>query len=304
MSQSVPDDQEDLAEDQEMWCARWQRLLSQVHTSFQCMKEHGVDTALEADLLICMQEANALLRWWLGAAAIRKQQEEECAETVAQAVKAALTWAAKAASSDEEEDKEDKIIEVVALKLLKAQVSSKTITHHPPCDLCQQGRRMCTRMLGHTCNACIQLKTKCGKLKGKGGKPKKDTVPGLGPKIKGKEKGHLRLGKSPTPKHALIALSFQVEAKVPDFFEFSLLPELDSNQNDDDAMPRKRVKTSDLATHTAIETMKLALLTMRTKMHRMLGFLTELQAHAKVAKTYIVSQQLELKETEVLLEQL
>ncbi|KAI9462189.1 hypothetical protein HD554DRAFT_2175952 [Boletus coccyginus] len=83
MSRSVPDDQDDLAEDQEIWCARWQKLLSQVHVSFQCAQEYGVDTALEAELLSRMQEANAL--------------------SPRRAAKAALARAAKVAGSGDQE---------------------------------------------------------------------------------------------------------------------------------------------------------------------------------------------------------
>ncbi|KAI9464258.1 hypothetical protein HD554DRAFT_2175318 [Boletus coccyginus] len=355
MSRSVPDDQDDLAEDQEIWCARWQKLLSQVHVSFQRAQEYGVDTALEAELLSRMQEANALSRRWLGAAALRKRQEEERAETARRAAKAALARAAKAAGSgnqesapvaepvvesaapdpvlesaneppttespseeqesassagqkrkrisnrvvvDEEEDEEEDIVEVAAPKPSNARTGPKTVTHTPPCDPCQRGGRTCTGVPGRTCDSCIRLKTKCGKSKGKAGRAKKDTAPVPAPKAKGKEKGQQR----PVRNNARVVIPAQ--AAVPDFFGFSPSPEPDSDHKDDDATPRKRAKTSDPARDAAVETMKLALLTMRTKMHGMLRFLTELQARAKVAETYIGSQQLEIEEMEALLEEL
>ncbi|KAI9454825.1 hypothetical protein HD554DRAFT_2042954 [Boletus coccyginus] len=113
-------------------------------------------------------------------------------------------------------------------------------------------------------------------------------------KAKGKEKGHPRLGKN---------LASKLRLSYPDFFGFSPLPEPNSDHEDNNVMSHKKAKLSDPAWHTAIEMMKLALLTMQTKMHRMLGFLSELQAHAKVAKTYIGSQQLEIEEMKVLLEE-
>ncbi|KAI9464335.1 hypothetical protein HD554DRAFT_2175130 [Boletus coccyginus] len=308
MSWSVPDNQDDLVEDQEMWCARWQKLLNQVHTSFQHMKEHSVDTALKADLLTWMQGVNSLSCRWLGAAVIWKQQEEERVEMVV------LAWAAKVAgleSADEppttewpskehesvssagqkrkcvssrvvvEEEKDDRddIVEVVAPKPSKAQTSSKT------------------------------LKTKCGKSKGKAGKVKKDTALIASPKAKGKEKVQPRPVRNnacmviPVCK-APVASSSRVEANLPDFLGFSLSPESDSDHEDDDTMPCKKVKLVDLAQDMAVETMKLVLLTMRMKMHGMLSFLTKLQACVKVPKTYISSQQLEIEEMEALLEKL
>ncbi|KAI9569556.1 hypothetical protein HD554DRAFT_2170981 [Boletus coccyginus] len=161
---------------------------------------------------------------------------------------------------NEDEDEEDKIIEVIALKLLKAQAGLKT------------------------------LKMKCRKSKGKGGKLKKNMAPVPDSKAKGKEKGHLRLSKGLTSKPALVTSSSHVEAEEPDFFRFSPSPEPNSDQEDDDTTPCKKAKISDPATHATIKTMKLVLPTIRMKMHEMLRFLTELQTHAKVAKTYITSQ--------------
>ncbi|KAI9568612.1 hypothetical protein HD554DRAFT_2172388 [Boletus coccyginus] len=210
---------------------------------------------------------------------------------------------------DKKEDKGDDIVKVLTPKLSKAQTGLKTVTHTPPCDPCQRGGRTCTGILGRTCDSCIQLKMKCGKSKGKAGKVKKDTALIAGPKAKGKEKVQPRPDKMcnnacmviPMCK-APVALSSQVEADVPNFFRFFLLLEPDSDHGDDDTTPCKRAKISDPAQHAAIETMKLTLLTMQTKMHRMLGFLSELQARAKVAETYIGSQQLKIEEMEVLLE--
>ncbi|KAI9566114.1 hypothetical protein HD554DRAFT_2174815 [Boletus coccyginus] len=342
------------------------KLLSQVHVSFQRAQEYGVDTALEAELLSRMQEANALSHRWLGVAALRKRQEEERAETARRAVKAALARAAKAAGSgdqesapvaepvvesaapdpvpesadeppttespseeqesassagqkrkrisnrvvvDEEEDEEEDIVEVAAPKPSNVRTGPKTVTHTPPCDPCQRGGRTCTGVPGRTCDLCIRLKTKCGKSKGKAGRAKKDTAPVPAPKAKGKEKGQQRPVRNNAwvvipARKAPVASSSRVEAAVPDFFRFSPSPEPDSDHEDDDATPCKRAKTSDPARDAAVETMKLALLTMRTKMHGMLGFLTELQARAKVAETYIGSQQLEIEEMEALLEEL
>ncbi|KAI9569610.1 hypothetical protein HD554DRAFT_2171050 [Boletus coccyginus] len=300
MLQLVPDDQDDLAEDQEMWYARWQKLLNQVHTSFQHAKKHGVDTALEADLLTWMQGVNALSHWWLGVAAALAQAakaaglgEQEQTPMAEQAVGSAASGLVQELANeppttespseehesmssagqkrkhvfsqmvvDEEEDDGDDIIEIMAPKLSKAQTSSKMVTHTPP------------------------------KSKGKAGKVKKDTALIAGPKVKGKEKVQPRLVRN------------NAQADLPDFLGFSLSSKPDSDHEDDDATPHKKAKLADLAWNAAIETMKLALLTMWTKMHGMLGFLTKLQAHAKVAKTYIGSQQLEIEEMEALLEEL
>jgi len=46
------------------------------------------------------------------------------------------------------------------------------------------------------------------------------------------------------------------------------------------------------------------LLLLRTKMHGVLGFLTEFQACAKIAKAYLASQQKEIEEMETVLERL
>jgi len=43
---------------------------------------------------------------------------------------------------------------------------------------------------------------------------------------------------------------------------------------------------------------------MRTKMHRVLGFLTEFQARAKITEAYLASQQKEMEEMETVLERL
>ncbi|KAI9463752.1 hypothetical protein HD554DRAFT_2175474 [Boletus coccyginus] len=180
---------------------------------------------------------------------------------------------------DEEEDKKDEIIEVIVLKLLKAQAGLKT------------------------------LKMKCRKSKGKEGKLKKDMAPVPDSKAKGKEKGHLRLMQNnahmviPMCK-VLVISSSQVEAKVPNFFGFSPSPESSSDQEVNNTTPCKKAKILDSATHATIKTMKLVLLTMRMKMYGMLRFLTELQACVKVAKIYITLQQLEIEEMKVLLEQL
>ncbi|KAI9448929.1 hypothetical protein HD554DRAFT_2181164 [Boletus coccyginus] len=343
MSRSVPDDQDDLAEDQEIWCARWQKLLSQVHVSFQRAQEYGVDTALEAELLSRMQEANALSSAKAALARVAKaagsgdQKSAPVAEPVVESAAPdpvpesadepptteSPSEEQESASSagqkrkrisnrvvvDEEEDEEEDIVEVAALKPSNAQTGPKTVTHTPPCDPCQRGGRTCTGVPGRTCDSCIRLKTKCGKSKGKAGRAKKDTAPVPAPKAKGKEKGQQRPVRNNArvvipARKAPVASSSRVEAAVPDFFGFSPSPEPDSDHEDDDATPRKRAKTSDPARDAAVETMKLALLTMRTKMHGMLGFLTELQARAKVAETYIGSQQLEIEEMEALLEEL
>ncbi|KAI9573732.1 hypothetical protein HD554DRAFT_2035467 [Boletus coccyginus] len=330
MSRSVPEDQDDLVEDQEMWCARWQKLLSQVHTSFQCVKEHGMDTALEADLLFHMQERrsgnskkrNEQKRQSKVASSGDQEQVPVAEPPVESAAPSPVQESAneppttespseeqesvssvgqkrKHVSSqvvvDEEEDEEEDIVEVVALKPSRAPAGPKTVTHNPPCYPCQRGGRTCTGVPGRTCNSCIQLKTKCRKSKGKG-KVKKDMALIPAAKTKGKEKGHPR----PVRNNARVV----IPAELPDFFGFSPSPQPDSDHEDNNATPHKKAKLSDLAWHTAIETMKLALLTMQTKMHRMLGFLSELQVHAKVAKTYIGSQQLEIEEMEALLEEL
>ncbi|KAI9572522.1 hypothetical protein HD554DRAFT_2036091 [Boletus coccyginus] len=272
-----------------MWCARWQKLLNQVHTSFQCAKEHGMDTALEADLLTQMQVANALSHQWLGTVAIWKQQEEERAETAALAQVAKVAglgeqeqtpMAEQAVGSaapglvqeladeppttespseehesmssrvfswvvvNEEEDDGDDIVKVMALKPSKVQTSSKTVTHTPLCDLCQ--------ILGRTCDSCIQLKTKCGKSKGKAGKAKKDMALVAGPKAKEKKKVQPRPVHNNThvviPMHkAPVASSSRVEADLPNFLGFSPSPEPDSDHKDNDATPHKKVKLVDPA---------------------------------------------------------
>ncbi|KAI9573842.1 hypothetical protein HD554DRAFT_2166653 [Boletus coccyginus] len=165
---------------------------------------------------------------------------------------------------DKEEDNRDNIVKVVAPKPSKVQTGSKTVTHTPPCDPCQ-------------------------KSKGKAGKAKKDMALVVGPKAKGKEKVQ------PRP----VCNNIRVVIPV-----FSLSPEPDSNHKDNNTMPHKKAKLADPAWDAAVKTMKLALLTMQTKMHGMLDFLTKLQAHAKVAKTYIGSQWLEIEEMEALLEEL
>ncbi|KAI9463740.1 hypothetical protein HD554DRAFT_2040923 [Boletus coccyginus] len=261
MSRSVPDDQDNLAEDQEMWCARWQKLLEQTP-----MAEQAVGSAAPGPV---QESANEL------PTTESPSEEHESVSSAGQKRKRVSSQVVV----DEEEDNGDDIIEVVVLKPSKAQTGSKT------------------------------LKTKCGKSKGKAGKAKKDMALVADPKAKGKEKVQPRPvhnnARVVIPVHkAPVALSSQVEADLPDFLRFSPLPEPDSDHEDDDAMPRKKAKLADLAWDVAIETMKLALLTMWTKMHGMLGFLTKLQACAKVAETYISSQQLEIEEMEALLEEL
>ncbi|KAI9569325.1 hypothetical protein HD554DRAFT_2171479 [Boletus coccyginus] len=203
MSQLVPDDQDDLAEDQEMWCARWQKLLNQVHTSFQCAKEHSVDTALEADLLTQMQGANALSCQWLGAAEqtpVAEQavgsaapglvqesadkppttkspsEEHESMSSADQKQKHVSSWVVV----DEEENDRDDIIKVMAPKPSKAQTGLKTV---------------CTPL-----RAIHASEMKCEKSKGKAGKAKKDMALIVGPKAKGKEKVQPRPGKSSASK--------------------------------------------------------------------------------------------------------
>ncbi|KAI9573963.1 hypothetical protein HD554DRAFT_2166798 [Boletus coccyginus] len=285
--------------------------------------------------LNCMQQVNVLSHQWLSMATIQKWQEEKYTEVVAWAMKAVLAQAARMVSLgepeevtvsekwvgsalpgpiqdlanelpmtespskeqesvlstgqkwkhvsswvvvDEKKDEDDEIIEVITLKPSRAKAGSKTVMHDS------------------------LLKMKCGKLKGKGAKLKKDMALVLGSKVKRKEKGHPRPGKNSISKPVLVILSSRVEAKVSNFFGFSPLPESDSHQEDNDVMPYKKAKTLNPATHAAIKMMKLMLLTMRTKMHRMLRFLTKLQAHVKVAETYITSQQLEIEEMKALLE--
>ncbi|KAI9449046.1 hypothetical protein HD554DRAFT_2181136 [Boletus coccyginus] len=301
MSRSVPDDQDDLAEDQEIWCARWQKLLSQVHVSFQRTQEYGVDTALEAELLSRMQEANAL------------------SKTAWRAAKAALARVAKAAGSGNQESAPvaEPVVESAAPDPVPESADEPPTTESPSeeqesvSSAGQKRKRISNRVVMDEEEDEEEdiVETKCGKSKGKAGRAKKDTAPVLAPKAKGKEKGQQRPVRNNArvvipARKAPVASSSRVEAAVPDFFGFSPSPEPDSDHEDDDATPRKRAKTSDPARDAAVETMKLALLTMRTKMHGMLGFLTELQARAKVAETYIGSQQLEIEEMEALLEEL
>ena len=52
-------------------------------------RELGVNTGLEELLLAKMREANATFRRWQGAAAMRKQVEEEWVQSAAQAEKSA-----------------------------------------------------------------------------------------------------------------------------------------------------------------------------------------------------------------------
>ncbi|KAI9568362.1 hypothetical protein HD554DRAFT_2172447 [Boletus coccyginus] len=319
MLQLVPNDQDDLVEDQEMWCVRWQKLLSQVHVLFQCVKEHSVDTALEAGLLIYMQEANALLCWWLDMAAIQKWQDKERVGMVA------LAWVAKVASSDKQEQvsMSEKAVDSVVPSLVQESANELLTTESPSKEqesVSSTGQKQkISRTLGHVSSQVVvdeeedeedkiievaapmpskvqasSKMMKCGKSKRKGEKVKKDMVLVLDPKAKGKEKGHLRSVCNNAcvviPVYKALITSFsRVKADIPDFFRFFPLLKPDSDHEDDDTMPCKKAKILDLAQHAAVRTIKLALLTMRMKMHGMLSFLTELQACAKVAKTYIGS---------------
>jgi len=109
----------------------------------------------------------------------------------------------------------------------------------------------------------------------------------------------------PACKNA-VASSSRVEAELPEWFGFSLSPSpepaIDNEDNED--TPRKRAKISDPATQAAVDTLRVLLLSMRTKMHGVLGFLTEFQAHAKIAEAYLASQQKEMEEMETVLERL
>ncbi|KAI9567416.1 hypothetical protein HD554DRAFT_2039693 [Boletus coccyginus] len=154
-----------------MWCARWQKLLSKVHSLFQCMKEHNMDPILE--------------------------QEEEYMKVVAQAAKVALTQAAKAASSDEEDEDEDEIIEVIALKPFKVQAGSKMVIHNPPKpSKVQAGLKMVThnplwKGVNQAAGLHLQLvhlaQDEVQKIKGKGRKAEEGY--GAGPRFQGKGEG-------------------------------------------------------------------------------------------------------------------
>ena len=106
----------------------------------------------------------------------------------------------------------------------------------------------------------------------------------------------------PTCKN-MVASSSRIEAEVPEWFRFSLSPSLELviDNKDNEAMPQKKAKISDPATQAAVDTLWISLLTMRVKMHSMLGFLTKFQAHAKIAEAYLATQQ---KEMEAILEKL
>jgi len=109
----------------------------------------------------------------------------------------------------------------------------------------------------------------------------------------------------PARKNA-VASSSCVEAELPEWFGFSPSPSPEPaiDNEDNENTPRKRAKISNPATQVAVDTLWVLLLLMRTKMHRVLGFLTEFQVHAKIAKAYLASQQKEMEEMEMVLERL
>jgi len=102
------------------------------------------------------------------------------------------------------------------------------------------------------------------------------------------------------------ACSSCIKAETPKWFGFSpsLSLELAINDEDNEATPWKRAKTSDPTTQVAIDTLQVSLLTMRMKMHGVLMFLTEFQAHAKISETYLASQQKVMEVMEMILEKL
>jgi len=106
----------------------------------------------------------------------------------------------------------------------------------------------------------------------------------------------------PARKNA-VASSSRVEAELPEWFGFSLSPSPEPAIDNEDT-PQKRAKISDPATQAAVDTLWVSLLSMRTKMHGVLGFLTEFQARAKIAEAYLASQQKEMEEMETVLERL
>ena len=109
----------------------------------------------------------------------------------------------------------------------------------------------------------------------------------------------------PAHKNA-VASSSRIEAELPKWFGFSPSPSpepaIDNEDNED--TPWKRAKISDPATQAAIDMLWVSLLLMRTKMHGVLGFLTEFQARAKIAEAYLASQQKEMEEMETVLKRL
>ena len=106
----------------------------------------------------------------------------------------------------------------------------------------------------------------------------------------------------------VVISSSHVGAELPKWFGFSSSPslslELAINNENNEATPWKRAKISHLATQAAVDILQVSLLSMRTKMHGVLRFLTKFQAVVKIAEAYLVSQQKEMKEMETVLERL
>ncbi|KAI9450411.1 hypothetical protein HD554DRAFT_2180736 [Boletus coccyginus] len=330
MTRAVPDEKDELQEEQETWCTQWQALVARVHTTFQMVHKIGVSTDLNDDLLMRMREANASFRRWQGEIAVRKAEEvgqetkgkgvEKVEEPPASDSPSETPESASSAGQkrkvvlDEEEEEEveedDEEVQIVGKKSARTQNDAGKVTHNPGCEACEKAGWKCVGWAGRTCDSCMRLKTKCTKSRGKVAKA-------MGTKIV------VSAAKGKVPAHALPhVLILARRAKVsppragpsrrksplpvcpasPLFFD-SPPPEDSAGEEEDDTL-RKKPKMGKVGDLAEVATAKAALLSLRTKMHRSLRLLTELQAHVQNLEGYVATQQVKLEALEAMLNRL
>ncbi|KAI9569350.1 hypothetical protein HD554DRAFT_2171503 [Boletus coccyginus] len=332
MTRVVPDEKDELQEERETWCAQWQALVARVHTTFQTVCKIGVSTDLDDDLLMRMCEANASFRRWQGEIAVRKVEEagqetkgkgaEKVEELPASDLLSETPESASSAGQkrkrtsrkvvlDEEEEEEveedDEEVQIVGEKSARTQNDVGKVTHNPGCEACEKAGRKYVGRARRTCNSCMRLKTKCTKSCGKVAKAvgTKIVVSAAKGKVPARALPHVLIPacrakvsppradpscrKSPPP----------VRLASPLFFD-SPPPEESAGEEEDNTL-RKKLKTGKVGDSAKVAMAKAALLSLRTKMHRSLGLLTELQAHARNLEGYVATQQVELEALEATL---
>ncbi|KAH0825751.1 hypothetical protein J3R83DRAFT_9000 [Lanmaoa asiatica] len=186
VASSVPDDKEDLQEEQEQWCREWQPCLLPLHAALTKVRGCGLTPRLEDELAKKMRCANTLFRRWQGELAMRQAEANASKNAKKDASDAfqpsgllgPVTGDAgtkrkrvrKETSAADEGDADDEELEVSAVVRAPPSVVPNQIVHDPACEVCAKSRKQCVGIPGRTCDSCCKSKSKCNKSRGRGGK--------------------------------------------------------------------------------------------------------------------------------------
>ncbi|KAI9571409.1 hypothetical protein HD554DRAFT_2169230 [Boletus coccyginus] len=285
MTCAVPDEKDELQEERETWCAQWQALVAQVHTTFQMVCKIGVSTDLDDDLLMQMLEEVGQETKGKGAEKVEEplasdspSETPEFASSAGQKRKQTSRKVVLDEEEEEEVEEDDEEVQIVGEKSAQTQNDAGKVTHNPGCEACEKAGWKCVGQARWMCDSCMRLKTKCTKSHGKVAKAvgMKIVVSAVKGKVPAHALPHVLIPAhqaKASPPHAGPSCCKSpplVRPALPLFFD--LLPPEDSVGEEEDDTLRKKPKTG--------------------------------KAHAQNLEGYVATQQVELEALEATLNRL